>query len=423
MMRQSATVAAILGLMVCSSTAEGKARFPVKVHGFVIGNLAVRSTGEKPPNGEGGAFVLGEERLRLDISGASNTGKVSFLVKGDVFHDAVAHRANGDLREGYVGYHTGPVDVRVGRQILTWGVGDLFFINDVFPKDWESFFSGRPMEYLKRGIDVFRAQYSSGALNVDLVATPFFRSDALPSPKRFFLHNPFPGLPSQGEVRPPARAENMEVAFRLYRSVSGFDVSLCGYRGFWRTPGIRASSDNGTPQAIRFYPRLAVLGASAQRNWLQGVISLEAGHYDSRDDRSGADPSTPNSQWRVLAGYQRQLGRELTANFQVYAEFMNRHEAYRRSLPPGSPLQDRVRGVFSVRLTQFLSYQSWKLSAFLAHSPTDNDYFLQPEISHRLTDRLSATLGANIFGGRRDTTFFGQMQKDNNVYLSARFDF
>ncbi len=350
-------------------------------------------------------------------------GKAFLLVKGEVFHDAVADRAHGDLREGYVGYHHGPLDLRLGRQILTWGVGDLFFINDVFPKDWESFFSGRPMEYLKRGLDAFRMQYSSEALNVDLVATPFFRPDALPSPKRFFLYDPFASFAGQGNTEPPVRAGNTEVALRLYRRAAGFDVSLYGYRGFWRTPGIRLSSVGGAPLVHRFYPRLAVVGASAQRNWLDGVISLEGGHYGSLDDRGGRDPAIPNSEWRVLAGYQRQLARELTANFQGYAELMQNYDTYRRTTPAGTPARERVRGIFSVRLTQFLGYQNWRLSFFLAHSPTDRDYFLQPEVLHRLTDRVSVAVGANLFGGRRETTFFGQMQKDDNMYINFRFDF
>ena len=414
---------ALLALLAWPLAAQEKTWFPVKVHGFLMGNLAVRSSGERPPGGEGGAFVLGEERLRLDVSGASKSGDVFLLFKGEVFHDAVANRAEGDLREGYAGYHRGPIDLRLGRQILTWGAGDLFFINDVFPKDWGSFFSGRPMEYLKQGMDAVRVQYSSEALNVDVVATPFFRPDALPSPQRFFLYSPFPAAVRQVERTPAARAANTEVALRLYRRLAGFDVSLYGYRGFWRTPGMRAGSADDAAPVIRFYPRLAVVGAGAQRNWLQGVLSLEAGRYQSPDDRGGADASIPNSEWRVLAGYQRQLGRELTANFQGYAEVLDHYDAYRKSLPGGSPRRDRVRGVFSLRLTQFLRYQSWKAAVFLACSPTDSDCFTQPEVSHRLSDRLSVALGANIFGGRRETTFFGQMEKDDNVYLSARFDF
>jgi hypothetical protein len=423
MMRRKATHAALLTLLSSALAAQERTPFPVKIHGFVMGNLAARSSGDRVPGGEGGVFVLGEERLRLDVSGAAKTGRTFFLIKGDVFHDAVINRADGDLREAYVGYHSGPIDVRVGRQILTWGVGDLFFINDVFPKDWESFFSGRPMEYLKRGVDAVRFQYSSEALNVDLVTTPFFRSDALPSPKRFFLYNPFRRPPQQRETKPPAQAENTEVALRLYRRLAGLDVSVYGYRGFWRTPGMRPETTDGALGILRFYPRLVLWGLSAQRNWLEGVLSVEAGRYDSRDDPGGADPAIPNSHWRLLAGYQRQLARELTANFQGYTEIMSRYDAYRQFLPRGTPVQDRVRGVFSVRLTQFWGYQNWKFAVFGAYSPTDEDSFFQPEISHRLSDKVSVGLGANFFGGRRYDSFFGQMRRDDNVYVTARFDF
>ncbi|MEK7408381.1 MAG: DUF1302 family protein [Acidobacteriota bacterium] len=387
----------------------------VQIHGFLMGNLAVRTTGERPPRGEGGAFVLGEERLRLDLSGAAASGRVSFLVKGDLFHDAVSNRVDGDLREAYAGFRGGPLDLRLGRQIVTWGAGDLFFINDVFPKDWESFFSGRPMEYLKRGVDAVRAQYSSPAVNLDLVATPFFRADALPSPKRFFLYDPFAGIASRQERKPPARAANTEVALRLSRRLAGFDLSLYGYRGYWRMPA--ASVESEVPAVVRFYPRLLVWGASAQRNWLAGVVSLEAGRYGSRDDRRGANPAIPNSEWRMLAGYQRQLAADLTGNVQFYAEIVD------QSPPLSAAAGDRFRGILSARLTQFLRYQSWRLSLFLAYSPTGEDFFLQPEISHRLTDRFSVAAGANIFAGRRETTFFGRMRKSDNVYISARADF
>jgi hypothetical protein len=403
--------------------AEEKNRLPVTIHGFLMGNTSLRTTGERPPMGEGGAFVLGEERLRIDVSGATKSGSGFLMFKGDIFHDAVANRVDGDLREAYAGFRRGQFDLRLGRQIVTWGVGDLFFINDVFPKDWESFFSGRPMEYLKRGVDAVRLQYSSGALNVDVVATPFFTGDALPSPKRFFLYNPFAAVAEQREYSPPAGAENTEVGLRLYRRMAGFDFSLYGYRGFWRMPGASVDSYNGTPRITRFYPRLVTWGASTQRNLLNGVVSFEGGRYNSLDDHGGASSGVPNSQWRILAAYQRQLAREMTATFQGYAEVMEDYDSYRRFLPAGFRPEDRVRGVLSVRLTQFLGYQNWRLSAFVAYSPTDNDCFVQPEVSHRLTDRLSAALGANIFTGRHETTFFGQMAKNDDVYLSVRFDF
>ena len=44
----------------------------------------------------------------------------------------------------------------------------------------------------------------------------------------------------------------------------------------------------------------------------------------------------------------------------------------------------------------------------MAYSPTDEEGFVQPEISHRLSDKLNVALGANIFAAAHETTFFGQ---------------
>lgn len=394
-----------------------------QLHGFLLGAVSGRVTGERPPGGDGGDFVLGEERLRLELKGAANEGKAFLTVKGDAFHDAVANEIHGDLREAYAGYATGPVDLRFGRQIVTWGVGDLFYVNDVFPKDWESFFSGRPMEYLKLGVDGFRAQLFSKILNADLMMIPFFTPDRFPSTERFFFFDPFSGIPNRVITEPPTRFSNIESAVRLYRRVAGADLSLYFYRGFWRAPSARLDDPLAPTTVTEFHPALFVYGLSLQRNLLGGVMSLEGGYYDSRDDNDGNDPTIPNSQWRFLAGYQRELWRDFTAGLQFYGEVMDHYGAYRGALPAGFPVQDRFRGVASMRLTQWLHYQTLKLALFAAMSPTDVDYFLQPEISYRVIDNLGLTLGANVFGGRDGTTFFGQLEKNDNVYFNVRYDF
>ena len=396
---------------------------PVEVHGFLLGTVTGRTTGLRPARGDGSDFVLVEERLRFDVGKATSTGAGLFLVKGDLFHDAGADRFDVDLREAWVGYTAGPLDLRLGRQIVTWGAGDVVFISDVFPKDWESFFSGRPLEYLKLGVDGLRARCSSQTLNGELLIVPFFTPDALPSASRFFFFDPFASVPDQRELRPAPRYSNAEVALRLYGQTTGFDASLYAYRGFWRTPSARLQSDADPATVVRSYPRLSAYAACAQRGFLEGVLSLEAGHYDSRQDRRGTDSSVPNSQWRFMTGYQRQLRQDLTAGVQAYAELTSRHGAYLETLPAGSPSADRLRWVLTTRVTQFLGYQAWKVGIFAAFSPTDHDYLLQPEVSHRLSDEFAVSLGANVFGGTSDTTFFGQFDKSDNVYVGARFDF
>ncbi|MEW5980458.1 MAG: hypothetical protein AB1898_32120 [Acidobacteriota bacterium] len=63
------------------------------------------------------------------------------------------------------------------------------------------------------------------------------------------------------------------------------------------------------------------------------------------------------------------------------------------------------------------------LSAVVACGATDGDCFVQPELWHRLSDKLCAALGSNILVGRHQTPFVGQMAKNDNLYSSVRVDF
>ena len=398
-------------------------KLPLRLHGFLLGNFTPRLSSEHPAGKEGSRFLWADERLRLEVSGGAANGKLSFMFKGDVFHDAVANKADGVVREGYLDYSHKWLDLRLGRQIVTWGVGDLVFINDVFPKDWNAFFSGRPLEYLKLGVDGAKIHVATSALNAEFVVIPFFRPDNLPSPQRFFFFDPFQGISNRVLQEPATTTGNAEFALRLYRRFGGSDVALYAYRGYWRLPSFRPDSLPLPSLVQGFYPRLATYGASAQRNIGAGLLSIEAGYHDSVDDRRGNDPTIPNSQIRFLAGYQRQLAGDFTVSGQYYTEAFRNYAAYKAALPPGFPLQDRTRHLLTLRLTKFLKYQTWKLSFFSFYSPSDQDALLIPEVWHAFTDRLSLTVGANFFQGRHPTTFLGQFGRNDNVYFALRFEF
>ncbi|MDO8539686.1 MAG: hypothetical protein Q7S40_04535 [Opitutaceae bacterium] len=396
------------------------------VHGFVQLNYAARSDFAASP-GRGGlgddGFVLGEERLQLKLEARSSDGTWAVLARPEVFHDAVDKRAGATLREGYFDYARDAWDVRVGRQIVTWGVGDLVFINDVFPKDYAAFFSGRPLEYLKRGIDALDVNYQSDSFSAELVVVPagFFTPDNLPSRVRFFQFDPFPALPRETD-EPAARFSNTEAALRLHGTLAETELTVYAYRGFWRAGTFAPDHSAAPTRAIRFFPRLGVIGATARRSGLGGVWSAEIGYYDSRDDPRGDDPAIENSQFRFLIVYQRQLAADFTASIEYYGEWMQDHAAYRRTLPPGFPASRELRDLVGLRLTRLLRYQTLKLSSFAFYSPGARDFLVNPEISYQFNDRLTATLGGNIFGGSAQT-FFGQLGRNDNAYLSARYSF
>ena len=166
---------------------EGGPDWGVDFQSFAIGTFAARTHSERPPGPEARNFLLAEERLRLELNLWTEVAEAEALVKLDGVHDAVTGDFYLDLREAYLDFTRGQADFRFGRQIATWGVGDFLFINDIFPKDWVSFFSGRPLEYLKLGVDALRGRYSSDAINAELMVIPRFDPDNLPTPKRFLL--------------------------------------------------------------------------------------------------------------------------------------------------------------------------------------------------------------------------------------------
>ena len=392
-------------------------------HGGVQVNYASRlgtTRQDKPPSGD---FLLGEERLQLQSSGAAPKGGAGYFAKADIFHDGVDNQGDVDVREAYLSYAEGPWDIRVGRQIHTWGVGDLLFINDLFPKNYVALFSGRPLEYLKTGAGSLKTSLYSDRMSLDIVALPLFEPDQIPTSRRFFVFDPFSGVTDRTESRPRHDLGNAEFAARLYRPILGFDAALYAYRGFYRTPSMEPDSMTAPTKVTMVYPRLSAYGASLQGNTGGGVLSFEAGVQDSRQDRAGSDPVLPNSQTRFLAGYQRSPWTDFTAGLQYYGEYMHRYDRYAASLPAGFPKQDRLRQLLTLRLTQLLKYQTWRLSLFSFWSPTDDDFYIIPEAAWRMTDELTATVGANVFAGARNTTAFGQLDKNDNLYLSARYEF
>ncbi len=392
----------------------------IDIESFLLGIYSRRTSGESP---EGSRFLLAEERLRLDLTAWSESTAAEARVKIDGTHDSVTGEFDVDLREAYIDYTTGKLDLRAGRQIATWGVGDLLFINDVFPKDWVSFFAGRPLEYLKLGVDSARVNYSSSALNVELMIITDFRPDTLPTPRRFFLHDDFAGVTDRIQVHPDTGIDNPEVALRMYRRIGGFNASAYVYRGYWRSPDQAPDDYDDPTQVTHFYPALSVYGISAQGQAIGGVLSFEAGYYDSRDDNSGTNPAITNSEARFLLGYQKQLSEDFTIGLQYYAELMMDFAAYERTLPAVSTPKKRYRDTITLRLTRFLDHQSWMLSLFAFYSPAEQDYLLQPNVVYKVSDAFSAALGANLFGGNNRTTFLGQFDRNDNIYLNLRYDF
>lgn len=387
------------------------------VHGFLQGNY---SADVDSPNPDDEEFKWAEERAQFKLEASEEPFRL--FVKTDLFFDHLDEDAEVELREAYFDVTQPKWDLRIGRQIITWGLGDLVFINDTFPKDYMAFFSGRPLEYLKKGADSVKAGFYPEIASFELVLTPFFEPNNFPDPDRFWTFDPMPGVTNRVQREPAVKIENTEAALRVYRDMAGFNVSVYAYKGFYREPSITAGSLLA-PTRIEFvYPRLAVYGLSLQRGALGGVAGFEAGYYDSLEDKSGTDPLVPNAESRFLVSYQRQIIEDFSVTLQYYGEYAHKYAEYERTLPIGFPKERQFTDLASLRMTYLLLHQNMRLQWFSFWSPVEMDYLLNPEVKYNFSDHIWAAVGANIFGGK-DGSKFGSLDRNDNAYLQARYEF
>ncbi|MBN2644505.1 MAG: hypothetical protein JXR59_03405 [Desulfuromonadaceae bacterium] len=375
--------------------------------------------------------LLNEARVQMDLQHSSDLAL--WQLRADLLWDEAATEHEFDLEQGHglldlreanlVLTPLDFLDLKIGRQILTWGTGDLLFINDLFPKDWQSFFLGRDEEYLKAPSDGVLASFFFNWATLDVAWSPCFDADRYISGERMVYWNPMlgrlAGQDTKADVDPRNRwlAED-EISVRLSRTLLGYEWALYGYDGYWKSPvGFDAASGQ------QYFPRLRVVGGSVRGNFGPGLINGEVGYYDSLEDRNGSDPLVPNSEYRLLVGYEQELRRNLTLGIQYYLEWLNAYQAYRRHLPPGQRARDEDRHVLTLRLTQLALNQNLVVSLFGYWSPSDQDGYLRPSVKYKATDTVTLSVGANLFWGDRPETFFGQFEDNSNLYVSLRYGF
>jgi hypothetical protein len=365
---------------------------------------------------------IGEMRLQADLSRDFEWAELK--IKFDFLGDSVSEEWDVDLRDLNLSFSPlDSMDVKVGRQILTWGTGDLLFVADSFPKDWVSFFVGRDTEYLKAPSEAVRISMFFDLFNMDLVYIPEFNGSVYIDGSRLSYWNPMLGRVAGRDSifhdhKPDDFGTDSEYALRLTRNIEGTELALYGYHGFWQTP---EGVDPLVPVLI--YPELSIFSASIRDALWGGIGHLEFGYYDSRDDPSGDNPNVRNSEFRFLAGFERELSQDFTGGIQYYLEYMQDYEEYERHLPEGMNKKDEYRHVLTLRLTRLMMNQNLTLSFFTYYSPSDSDGYMRPKISYKINDEWTAEVGGNIFFGSDDHTFFGQFKENTNAYVSLRFSF
>ena len=377
------------------------------------------------------SISLGETRLQLSYQEKLD----EFILKatGELVIDPVHDQYEIQLKKGtgllqvrelYI--DTSPVkyiQMTIGRQMISWGTGDCLYVNDLFPKDYRSYYIGRDESYLTAPTDAAKFSLSTQFIHMDLVWTPRFDPTWVPMGERLSYYHPLKntrvGMNEIMDIDIPDHwVSDDEWAIRIHHTLQTLHLAAYTYFGRWKQPsGININ----TGQLI--YPKLNVYGLSADAPLGFGKANMEFGYYESRNDNKGDNPYVDNCEIRLLAGYQADVSPSLSMGAQYYIEILKDHRNYRLNLRTGEIPEDEGRHVMTLRMTQQAFDNRLNISLMTFYCPTDTDIMLRPTIRYSLDEYWRFSLGATIFLGNENHTYFSQYERNSNVFVGARYLF
>lgn len=382
------------------------------VSGFVQLRVAHR-IGSLPDCSLSGCGTMVEEGLAEVLLERRLASRWSLSVRAEAQREAVSGIARMALREGTIAWHPiDDLDLRIGRQIITWGVSDYLFVNDIFPKDYDAFFTGGSLDRMKLPVDSAHLTWH-GRADVEFVLSRS-KADRMPSASRFAIAGQSSeAVADEGEI-----GSDIDAALKTSAKWGEWDVAAYAARLRSREP--RYFVDAAGLRADR--PRMQHVGASATGNAGAGLVWVEAAmrHVDSGPELV-ADRWFLESSGNVLAGYSRDVADEVTASAQVQVEFPLTRGRYIRSLAPGIRPLPRLNSTLHLRLFG----RGWNQTlgaGFQWFAGAEGDTHFNPFVNWSPADGWTIETGAHLFGGRADTRF-GALRRDSNLYLTARFSY
>lgn len=250
----------------------------VQVKGFLDTYHAVRTEGRAD-------WIASRTRARGELTLEKGAASL-FLSLNATYNGLLKDRTGLELREAYLAYAKGNLDLRMERQIVVWGVADALRLTDcVSPCDYTEFLA-QDYDDIRMPVNALRAKYTWRSVTFETIDIPVADFFVLPSDRRnpWALSLSLAALPYTLDMesgRPEKRLRNMEYGGRITVNLSGIDFSLSALRTWNKMPALSlALSEDGKQLLVKGeYRHMTILGADCSLPVGQFVLRTEAACY------------------------------------------------------------------------------------------------------------------------------------------------
>jgi len=364
------------------------------------------------------------ENWKTRISGKAFYDLAYGMKDSETFSDEVLSELEkeAELREIYLeGSPFGSLDVKLGKQIVSWGVANSLRVVDVLNPTDDREFGMTDLEDIRLPIAMTKLDYYLGNLKLEAVAahqiefnkSAPFGSDFNPSTQKI------------NEVIPESSAENTEYGLALIGTFSGWDASLHWAQYFDDTahfkitkvtfiPGLGA-----VPTLEQRHSRLTMGGATLSIPSGNFIWKAEAAKLQGMEFALVTDKTFSRTDVLVGSEYSGWSDTSLTLEFGV--QHLNDFDV-KLEESPDSQLEDRIATTVSFMQDYINQTLHLSLVGMMIGKSGQDGGLNRMSLEYDVMDAFSVTGGAMLYQPG-ENAYFQSLNENDRIFFEARYSF
>ncbi len=346
---------------------------------------------------------------------------LSLFIEGWVMNQQLFHEdeTKEKLREAYLDINLGPMDLRIGKQIIVWGRADRINPTDnLSPRDFTLLVPDDDDQRL--GTAAVKATYYSAGLSLTGLWLPHFETHTIP------IQQPPPPLSLHEDV--PDKTFG-QWAIKIEQTGQAVDWSLSYFNGFDLFPDIGITSP---VDLVLEHHRIHVIGADAATTLGRYGLRGEAA-YTMTQDSKGGNPLVKNPFFFLVIGGDRTFIEYLNVNLQyilrVVVSYQNPETITDPFLQNVAIEQavvnnqlDRIQQGVTLRVNYKWLNETLEGEVACVFFFPRHDYLIRPKVTYAFTDHWKGIIGGDLYRGDQ-RSFFGYLRDNSTAYAELRWSF
>ncbi|MDZ7715369.1 MAG: DUF1302 family protein [Balneolaceae bacterium] len=386
-------------------------------------------------------ILIGRNRIRIDFSKDFSQGEIFISNDIEQLYSASTDSLSYDLREAYVDLFFTNSDLRIGKQIISWGRSDGSSILDILSPNDLSEFLTQDFTDLRSGVTAISYSRYFGSNYLQIVVNPVFEPNNTPKFNTRWFPRPVVSTSLPTEIidsKPEASLDDLQLATRFaYRSNLNIDLDLSFM--YWHYPNpsyfkeLQTSNNNASLKLKEKFTQSLIAGYSSSIKLSDRLfLKSESAYYSNRNfdylsnQLQGIDLENPSpaEQAQIIQEFNQNsdgflkerpwlismigLRYELF-DIAISTQFFNEHIFdYNNTI-----LQEKNFYYSTLQLQRSFARDTWEASVFGRYNYNGDDFWLNPEITYTGIDSFEASLGSQLFGGKQPVQNYGHLSFDN----------